>query len=187
LKNKEKFVLATKLLIDPSGKKMGKTEGNMIMLDERPGEIYGKVMSWPDEIVRVGFELCTDFSSEEIDNIHKKELSPRDLKAMLAKEIVKTCHDQRSADCAEEEFNRIFRENRLPTEIPEVEIASATMGILDLLIETKLASSKSEAKRLILQKGVKIDNNTEEDWQKNIEIKKGMIIRVGNRRFAKII
>src|SRR4030043_655259 len=73
LKNKEKFVLTTKLLNDPSGKKMGKTEGNIINLDEKPNEMYGKIMSWPDSLIFPGFELCTDLSIEEVNQIKKKK------------------------------------------------------------------------------------------------------------------
>ena len=166
---------------------MGKSEGNMVMLDEKPEEIYGKIMSWPDEITKIGFEICTDFSLKEIEEIFRKEANPRNLKAMLAKEIVKTCHGQKLAEGAEEEFDRVFRNNDLPTDIPEIEISKPSLNILDLLVKTKMTSSKSEAKRLVLQKGVKIDEKIENDWKKTIEIKKDMIISVGKRKFAKII
>lgn len=187
MKNKEKFVLANKLLIDPTGKKMGKSEGNMARIDEKPEEIYGKVMSWPDEVVRTGFEICTDLSLIDIENIFNKGMSLRDLKAMLAKEIVKTCHGGKSAIIAEEEFNKIFREHALPAEIPEIQISNKSLNILDLLVKTKMASSKSEAKRLVLQRGVKINDQIEDDWKKTIKINSGMIIKIGNRRFVKII
>ncbi|MDP2362914.1 MAG: tyrosine--tRNA ligase, partial [Ignavibacteria bacterium] len=82
LKNKEKFVLATKLLTDPSGKKMGKTEGNIINLDAEPEEMFGKVMAWPDDLIALGFELCTDLKTEEIEKISEqlkeKKINPRD-------------------------------------------------------------------------------------------------------------
>lgn len=180
-KGKEKFVMALKLLTDPSGKKMGKTEGNLIALDEKPNQMFGKIMAWPDSLSRLGFELLTDVSLEEI-----KKMNPRDAKAKLAREIVSICHNQNKAYSAEKEFNRVFRDRKLPSKIPIIKISEKTIDILDLLIKTKLASSKSEAKRLVLQGGVKIENTAETDWQKKIEVKDGLILAVGKRKFAKI-
>jgi len=191
LKNKEKFVLATKLLITPEGKKMGKTEGNLIPMDENPKEMYGKIMSWPDSLITIGFELCTDLPMEEIteisNQIKKRRLNPREAKAKLAREIVTICRNKRAAQKAEEEFNRVFKEEKLPSRIPEIKIREKALNILDLLVKIGLASSKSEAKRLILQKGVKINNQVQNDWQKIIEIKKGIVIQVGKRKFIRLI
>jgi len=185
LKNKEKFVMGLKLLVDPTGKKMGKTEGNLVSLDNDPKDMYGKIMSWPDEIVRLGFELLTDLPVEEIDKI-TEEAHPIEVKARLAKEIVSVCHNKKSADLAEEEFNKVHREKELPSIIPEILIKNKEISLLDLLVETKLSSSKAEAKRLILQKGVKIDEKTEEDWKKKVNIKKETIIQVGRKKFVKV-
>ena len=183
LKNKEKFVLTTKLLTDPTGKKMGKTEANMINLDENPKEMYGKIMRWPDSLINIGFELCTRVSMNEV----KKITNPRNAKARLAKEIVKTHHGEKKAISAEQEFNKIFKEKKLPSKIPGFRLKPGIYNILDLLVKTKIASSKSEAKRLILQKGVKIDNKVQDDWQKQIKAKKGMIIQAGKRRFVRLL
>ena len=182
LKNKEKFVLTTKLLTDPTGKKMGKTEANMINLDESPKEMYGKIMRWPDSLINVGFELCTRVSMNEV----KKITNPRSAKARLAKEIVKIHYGEKKAISAEQEFNKIFKEKKLPSEIPGFRLKTGAYNILNLLVKTKIASSKSEAKRLVLQKGVKIDNKVQDDWQKQIKVKKEMIIQAGKRRFVKI-
>jgi len=191
VKKKEKFVLATKLLVDPTGKKMGKTEGNIINLDESPKEMFGKIMAWPDSLIITGFELCTDLSKEKIKEISQKiknkKLNPRDAKARLAKEIVKLYQGERAAIKAEEEFKRVFKERKLPTEIPKIKISQKSLNILDLLVKTKLVFSKSEAKRLILQRGVKIDGETQKDWGKIVRIEKGLVIQMGKRRFRKII
>jgi tyrosyl-tRNA synthetase len=96
-------------------------------------------------------------------------------------------HSKEAARKAEKEFERIFKEKKLPTKIPQIKIKETTLNILDLLVKTKLTSSKSEAKRLILQKGVKIDGEIQNDWRKMIEIKKGMIIQVGKRKFLRLI
>lgn len=190
IKGKEKFVLATKLLIMPTGEKMGKTEGEMITMDEKPENMYGKIMAWPDSLIALGFELCTSLPMQELtrisNQIKKGKLSPREAKARLAREIVAICHDEKTAKAAAEEFNRIFKERKLPSRIPEFKIKEKTLNTLDLLVKTKLASSKSEAKRLILQKGVRINGKIQKNWQEIIQIKKGQIVQVGKRKFVKI-
>jgi len=171
-------------------RKMSKTYKNYIGLLEPPSKMYGKIMSIPDSIMWKYFRLLTDFSLEEIEEMRQKKqsrlLSPRDIKEKLAKEIVSIYHSKEAALKAEKEFDRVFKEKKLPEKIPGVKIKEKSIPILDLLVKTKLASSKSEAKRLILQKGVKIDNKVQKDWKKEIEIKKGMIIQVGKRKFVKV-
>jgi tyrosyl-tRNA synthetase len=190
VKNKEKFVLTTQLLVSASGQKMSKTENNTVALDEKPEQMFGQIMSWPDDLIIPGFELCTDIPMEEINRINQRikqnQLNPRDAKAKLAKEIVSIHHNKRAAQKAEKEFNRVFREKERPSEIPSFKLRRESYNILDVLVQTKLAPSKSEAKRLLQQGGVKIDKNTVKDWQKEITIKDGMIIQVGKRRFARI-
>ena len=193
LKNKEKFVLTTKLLTDPRGQKIGKTERRTIFLDEKPKEMYGKIMAWPDSLIIPGLELCTDLSIEQVKRIGKqikdKRVNPRDIKSKLAREIVSTHHGKIAAVEAEREFNRIFKEKKVPSKIKAFS-RKATMGITDtssLVVKTGLASSKSEAKRLILQRAVRLDNKIITDWQQKIVPKKGMILQVGKRRFIKLI
>ena len=88
---------------------------------------------------------------------------------------------------ADKEFERVFRDKELPTEIPKVAIKEGVLSILDLLVETKLCPSKSEAKRLVEQGGVEIDGNIKKNWREQIEIKQGQIIRAGKRKFIEII
>lgn len=183
IKNKEKFVLTTKLLTDSSGKKMGKTEGNLISLDASCGEIYGKIMSWPDSLNKIGFEILTDVSLNEAKKILN---NPREAKARLAREIVTTCHNKEEANSAEKEFNRVFKKKELPTKIPEIKIKEQNLNILDLLVKAMLALSKAEARRLVLQKGIKINGETQDDWRKNVTIKNGLVVQAGKRKFAKI-
>ncbi len=108
------------------------------------------------------------------------------MKARLAQEIVAIYHNKEAAVKAEKEFNRVFKEKKLPLKIPEIKIKKKILDILDLLVQTKLVSSKSEAKRLILQKGVKINRVIQKDWQEAIKIKKKMLIQIGKRKFIKI-
>jgi len=191
LKNKEKFVLTTKLLVDPTGKKMGKTEGNVVNLNDAPKDMYGKVMSWPDSLILPGFELCTDFSIKEIKEIElelkNKKTNPRDLKAVLAREIVSIHHSKKAAIEAEREFNRIFKEKSLPSKMPYYKSKLTKASILDLLIEAKLTSSKSEAKRLVEQGAVRINNRVINSWRQEIKIQSGMVLQVGKRRFLRIV
>lgn len=191
VKNKEKFVLANKLLKDPTGKKMGKTEGNMINLDEEPSEMYGKIMSWPDSLIIPGLELCTDIPISEIKNIknqiNNNSINPRDAKAKLAFEIVKIHHRETAAKNSQQEFNRVFKEKENPTEIETYKLKDNKVNILDLLVETKLAPSKSEAKRLIEQRGVRMNDEIVSDWKQEIFIEKESILQVGKRHFIKLI
>lgn len=186
MKNKDMFVLATKLLVDPTGKKMGKTEGNMINLDDNPEEMYGKIMSWPDSLIGLGFEICTRVSLDEINKI----TNPRDAKARLAKEIVKMYYGEKAAEMAEEEFDKVFKNKELPTDIPVFETAENNYPILDLLCDTKLALSKNEAKRLIDGNAVEIINGENKikitGWNTEIKLENETIIKVGSRKFIKI-
>lgn len=171
-------------------RKMSKSYGNYIGLNEIPASTYGKIMSLPDEIIWKYLNLLTDVSLTEIEDIKNKIreriLTPKDAKSILAKEIIKNYHGEKAASNAAEGFEKVFKEDQIPEDILEYNI-SGVIDILDLLVKTKIASSKSEARRLIEQKGVKIDSEIQNDWQKKVEIKKGMVIQAGKRRFAKII
>lgn len=188
--NKEKSVLTLKLLTDSSGKKMGKSEGNMVNLDEDPKQMFGKIMSWSDGLIRPGLELLTNLSIPEIRKISKEmdngEVNPRDIKALLARSIVSVCCNAKEAEEAENEFNKVFRKKAIPSDIAHIEIKESEMDILDFLVMAKLAASKSQAKRLVVQGGVKINNAPEKDWRKKIAVKKGMLAQAGKRKFARI-
>ena len=191
LKGKEKFVLTMKLLVDKEGRKVGKTTGNAIFLNTPSFDLYGRVMSFPDEVIILGFELLTQVPVQMIKE-YKKELkggkiNPMTLKEILAFEITKMNYNKKIAEKAQKEFRRVFQRRKFPSQIKEFKTKKKSVGLCDLLIAAKLAPSKSEAKRLILQKAVKIDREIQEDWRKIINLKKGMIIRVGKRKFVKII
>ncbi|MFH1180844.1 MAG: tyrosine--tRNA ligase [bacterium] len=192
-KNKEKFVITTPLLINPkTGKKlMSKSEGGYIALNDSPQEMYGKVMALPDEVIISCLQLCTEMPLVEIQvmekNLKQKQCNPRDLKIKLAKEIVSIYHGQKFALLAEKEFEKVFKDKELPTEIPGVFVREKTLNILDLLVKTKLAASKSEAKRLVLQKGVRVDGAVLDDWKAVVAIKKDLVAQVGKRKVVKVI
>lgn len=182
LKNKEKFVLTTKLLVDKEGKKVGKTTGNAIFLNNSPQDIFGKIMAFPDEAIMLGFELLTIIPLEKI----AKSENPMALKKKLGFEVVKMNYDEKEAEQAKKEFERVFGNKELPKDIKEINMKEEPIKVLDLLVKTKLASSKSQAKRLILQGGVKINRKKQNDWQALINVKKGMVIQVGKRKFVRI-
>lgn len=151
LKNKEKFVITMKLLVDTSGKKMGKTENNMITLDQNPEDIFGKVMSWPDSLIVPGFEIVTDVSMDEVEKIKsgiESADNPRDYKIMLAREIVRILCGEKVAEKAQENFENIFSKKEFP-EDAKVIIAVKDQKLADVVVENKIIESKTEFRRLI--------------------------------------
>ena len=188
---KEKFILTTPMLLGLDGRKMSKTYSNTVNITDSPDEMYGKIMSLKDELILQYFRLCTEVPEEEIreieENLKLKKTNPRDAKTKLAREIVRVYYGKKVATKAEKEFERIFKGKKLPAKIPKISLGEKKLNILDLLAKTKLAPSKSEAKRLILQKGVKVDGEIAADWRMIIQIKKGMIIQIGKRKFLKLV
>jgi tyrosyl-tRNA synthetase len=194
LKNKEKFIITTTLLENPKTKEkmMSKSKGTGVYLNESAENMFGGIMAQPDENIPQLFTDCTYIPLDEIEKIKKQlekgSVNPRDIKADLAKEIVKIYHGEKTAQKAEKEFDRVFKEKELPSEIDAVELPEGEYNILDLLVKTKMAPSKAEAKRLVLQGAIKINGQVEKDWQKNMETVKGQetIIQSGKRKFIKI-
>ncbi len=190
LKHKEKFVMAIKLLTDPEGKKMGKSEGNMITLDDSPEDMFGKVMSWPDGVILDGLELCTNISGEEIDVIAgrlEEGVNPVGFKRRLAREIVSTWHSILDANKAEEHFDRLFKDHQAPEDMPEVTVSNRKNKLVDLLVLAKLVPSKAEAKRQIEQGAVKVDGQVVNDIEAQVEITDDqLVLQKGKRGFARI-
>ncbi len=184
-RGKEKFVVATKLLTDPSGAKMGKTEGNIVALSDSAEEMYGKVMSWPDAVLSLGFEICTRVPMEEVAKVVKG--NPRDAKMRLAREIVALYHGAAEAKRAEEQFVKTFQKHETPSEVTGVRLQVSKIGIVDLLVQTKLASSKGEARRVIEQGGVQVDGNVIKDPNAEIKLSKGgVLVKKGKRHFVRV-
>jgi len=190
MKNKEKYVLTTKLLADPNGAKMGKTEGNAVFMNEAPENVYGQVMSWPDGIIDQAFELATIVPMEEVKKIQEllknPGTNPRDLKMKLAFEITKIIHNQAKARKAQKHFVKTVQHKEIPDEIQELAIAAGAQNIIDLLVSANLVTSKGEARRLIEQGGIKINGEAVKDMNLEVELKDQMIIQRGKRQFVKI-
>jgi tyrosyl-tRNA synthetase len=172
-------------------KKMSKSLGNFIGICEPPNEMFGKIMSVPDNVMRLFFELASDEPMAEIDRLLASSANPRDIKVRLGKAIVRRYHSSEAADAAAAEFDRIFHERQLPSDIPEVKIPAAQMKdgkiwIAKLIVLCGFAPSNAEARRLVVQGGVTIDGETVSDAKLDIQPKDGMVLQVGKRKFARI-
>ncbi len=187
---KPQDLVISKMLEGLDGEKMSTSQGNVINITDNTNEMFGKIMSMHDEMILKYFELCTNVPMKEILEMEKQMktgANPRNFKARLAFEITKIYHGEKAAQKAWREFDRIFRDKKIPSKIRTRNLRSGTWNIIDLIVESKLAPSKSEARRLIQQGAVKINNAIEKDWQKEINIKGDLLIQVGKHRFAKII
>ncbi|MFA5742431.1 MAG: tyrosine--tRNA ligase [Candidatus Paceibacterota bacterium] len=192
---KQQDIMSLKMLIGPDGRKMSTSWGNVINIIDAPQQIYGMIMSMRDELMFDYFEICTRVPMSRVAELKKEmkeeKINPRDIKKELAREIVNIFHGPEAAALAEQEFENVFKDKKLPSEITQIGISGKEdIGISDLLVALGLAPSKAEAKRLIGQKGVKMGEGenliVKEDWQEKIKIEDGMIIQVGKRKFAKI-
>jgi len=188
LKNKEKFVVCTKLLTDASGKKMGKTEGNMVALDENANQMFGKVMSWADGLILSGFELCTRLPMEKIQEIKSKldnGLNPRDAKLILAGEITAIYHGQKKARKAKKNFLAVFSDKSRMGEVKETKAEVGEL-LMDVVSREKLVSSKSDFRRLIVEGAVSNAETKEKITDPFFKITNDLTIRIGPLRFLKI-
>jgi tyrosyl-tRNA synthetase len=190
----EQDIMTLTLLEGTDGaRKMSKSLGNYIGLSEDPGKMFAKIMSIPDDLMVKYFTLLTDVAESEIDELRQGLLTPsaakrlpKEWKEMLSCEIVRTYCGENAAKDAQAEFDRVFGAHEAPSEIPEVAISDKNMNIADLLVKTRLAPSKSEARRLVEQGGVRIGGEVKGDAKEEIAIKEGMVVQVGRRRFARL-
>lgn len=169
--------------------KMSKSLGNHIPLDAPPEDMYGKVMSLPDFAMGPYFRLVTRWTPAKIqaleEGMEAGRLNPRDVKMQLAYEIVSIYHGDEAAQRAQEAFQRLFQERKTPLEMPSVRL-DAPISLVDLLAREGLVGSKSEARRLIKQHGVRLDDQVVEDPQLQLRPGQGHVIRVGKRRFLRV-
>ena len=171
---KEKFVLATRLLTTPDGTKMGKSEGNMIKLSDRPEEIYGKVMASPDDMLIQMFELLTSATSDEVDEYKKRlenEENPMNLKKELAFRITKEVKTEKEAQQAQKHFETVFQTKKADIDTVEKKaLNQKEINILDLLMHIGFTNSKAQGRRLIEQGAVKINNEKCSDYKAVINL-----------------
>ncbi|MFN2131768.1 MAG: tyrosine--tRNA ligase [Anaerolineae bacterium] len=184
-------VLTMPILVGTDGHmRMSKTTGNVIGIDEPPNEMYGKVMSLPDHVMLDYYRLVTRFRPGEIAAVEaglvNGALHPMEAKMQLAREIVSRYHGEDAAEKAEARFHRVFQRGELPPEIPVYRPGRPQANVVDLLVEAELAPSKSQARRLIDQGGVRIDGETVGDIDLTIEVEEGIVVQVGKRKFVRL-
>ncbi|NFT54246.1 tyrosine--tRNA ligase [Clostridium sporogenes] len=177
------------LLEGTDGKdKMSKSLGNYIGINEDANDIYGKVMSIPDEMIVKYYELATDIHPDEVAKIKAKleeeNVNPRDIKMELAKEIVRLYHGEEVSIKAEENFKNIFQQGNMPEDIGTIEENVAETNIVDLIVKAEFAPSKNEARRLVKQGAVKING---EKVDEECKVKNEDILQVGKKKFIKIL
>jgi len=170
--------------------KMSKSYDNHIGITDSPDEMYGKTLSIPDNMIEKYFLLAANANEKKMDEVKKSlsdtQLNPRDIKRELARTIVKIYHSENLAKKAEENFDKIFIKKDIPEDIPEVKLDEDTL-IVDVLVLYELVTSKSEARRLIDQGAVKINDRKCIDRDQIIKKDESLVIKVGKRRFLKII
>ena len=189
LKNKESFVLVNDYLIGTDGRKMSKSWGNAIWLDDDPVTMFGKVMSLKDELIEQYFLLGTKVALEEVGRVKTRLRSgenPMILKGELAFIIVSEVWGKQSAKASQEEFSRVFQQGSLPTAIAEVKVSQNELALADLLVEVKLAESKAEARSMIADGAVKVAGKIKRDFKEKIIIQSGLLVQVGKRKIAKV-
>ena len=191
LGQRPQICLTLPILVGTDGhQRMGQSRGNYIGVNEPPEEMYGKVMSIPDHAMRNYFDLLSSFEPAQIADLEKRianeSLHPMEAKMMLAQDIVTIYHDAEAAARAEAHFKRVFQKGKLPEDMPTHKLA-APQNIVDLLVEVGLAPSKSQARRLIAQGGVRLDGNRVESIEEPVIPEGEAILQVGKRRFVRIV
>ncbi len=172
-------------------KKMSKSFNNFIGIEESPREQFGKVMSIPDKLILRYYELCLDYYDELLKNVKKRLKSgenPMDLKLELAEGIVRQYHSDRSAKRERAEFIRVFSREEAPKDIEEFFIKKdKEIWIVEVLDNAGLVKSRGEARRLIEQGALRIDGEKINDFSLNISIENEVILRLGKKRFLKLV
>lgn len=192
LRNKQSFILVTDYLEGTDGKKMSKTWNNAIWLEDPPDDIFGKVMSLKDDLVIQYFTLATNLPSLQIQKISpllsskSPQYNPMSAKKRLAWQITSELHNAKTADLAKSHFQQVVQKHQIPAKIPVIKIPNESCNLVDFLVKYNLSTSKSAARRLINQGGLKINQKTVTDWQSEVSLKSGDVVQVGKRRFIKI-
>ncbi|MED2944901.1 tyrosine--tRNA ligase [Bacillus swezeyi] len=191
-KKEKQVVILMPLLEGLDGvEKMSKSKNNYIGIDEDPNEMYGKTMSLPDSLMKTYIHLATDLELEDKKQLVKEletgAVHPRDAKMLLAKTIVRMYHGSAAAEAAEQQFKKVFQQKSAPDKMTDVHWKGGeTIPLIDLLAALELLPSKSEARRMIQNGGVKINGKKAESIHENMTVQDGMIIQIGKRKFVKL-
>jgi tyrosyl-tRNA synthetase len=172
--------------------KMSNTLDNFVGITEPASEIFGKIMSISDPLMFRYFELLTDEPLSQIENWRKEakegQVNPKDLKSRLARIIVADFWSSQEAEKAAEEFERVFKNKEIPSEIEVIEVKAAEIPLIDLMVNQKILPSRGEAKRIIRQGGVYLDGQRVEDIGLKIDLRKNAerVLKIGKKNFYKI-
>jgi len=171
---------------------MSKSLGNHIGIAEPPEEMFGKLMSIPDTLIARYFTLLTDAEAAWIADLEQRvktrAMNPRDAKAELATTIVSQYHGSAAARAAAQEFTKVFSKREQPSDIPELALQDEeTVNLVDLLVASKLAATKNEARRLLKQGGVKLNGKPVTSPSLPRAEVSGAVLQVGPRRFRKLV
>ncbi len=192
---RDKFVLTTKLIEGTDGRKMSKTYDNCIWLEDSAEDMYGKILSIKDELIVPFLECVTEMPMDQVKDIEKsltKGMNPKDAKMTLAREVVTLYHGAKAAADAEAQFQKVHKDHGVPDDMPELKVEKGSL-LLDVMVKAKLVTSKGEARRLIEQGGVHLNDKTVKGIDAKIgegltpeALAKGVILRVGKRKFLKL-
>jgi len=188
LKNKEKFIVSVSLMENPKTKElMSKSGGTGVFLDGSAFDMYGAIMSQPDEMIEILLINNTRLPLNEIEKIKKME-NPRDAKMITALEITKIFHDEKSAKEAEEKFIKVVQKGEKIEDAPKIIINGESETLIDILKKCLPETSNSEIRRLINQKAVEIDDAIKDNLEERIEVPPtGLVIRVGKKKWFKVV
>ena len=187
---KPQSIITAPLLEGTDGvEKMSKSNDNYIALTDSAEDMYGKILSIPDTMILKYFEFCTEITYSELlnckDKLESDEANPRDTKRKLARDIVSIYHGRKMSEQAEQSFDKLFIKKDIPDDIPECLIKEKTK-LIDLMVSNNMVASNGEARRMIKQRAVKLDNEKVDDGFIHIEPGSNVILKVGKRRFLKI-
>lgn len=191
MNNRNKFVLTVPLLVGSDGRKMGKSLGNFIPLNDTPEDMYGKLMSITDSVMGDYLRLLTDIPLEEVEALEAEvgsgKLHPMELKKRIAAEIVTWLHDAEGAARGAELFSRTVQNKELPSEMPEIRVESGEPSVLDLVLLSGTVGSKNEARRLIEQGGVELEGEKLFDAYEIVPLAATQVLRVGKRNYFRLV
>jgi len=187
----EQDILTLPLLEGTDGiKKMSKSYGNFIALDEKPKDMYGKIMSLPDSLIIKYFNLCTSVLNEEIFEIKTgmelEKLNPQKAKMRLAHEIVKIYHGEKEAKEAEKNFVNTFQKKEIPKSMEEIKCETGEL-LSEVLVRNKILVSKSEWRRLVLSKAIHDLSKNKHITDVDLKISENLTLKIGKKRFVKIV
>lgn len=185
---KPQIVIVMPILVGLDGaQKMSKSKGNYIGVTDEPNDMFGRVMSIPDSLMENYFTLLTDLPEAAMKKLtDPSQTHPRQAKAQLGKMIVAQYYDAAVGDAAAAEFDRVFKQRDVPTDMPEIELPTGAVGIVELICTAGFADSRGAAKRLVKQGGVSIDGEKVASIDTQVEPVDGQVLKVGKRKFGQL-